>query len=58
MILKGSEIPSGSVVGAMSMVNKKFEEENILIAGAPAEKIRSDIEWCREDYAKYLKRQG
>ena len=53
MILKGSEIPSGSVVGAMSMVNKKFEEENILIAGAPAVKIRSDIEWRREDYAMF-----
>jgi hypothetical protein len=42
----------------MSMVNKKFDEENILIAGAPAEKIRSDIEWRREDYAKYLKNQN
>ncbi len=58
MILKGAVIPKGSVVGAMSMVNKKFEEENILIAGAPAEKIRSDIEWRREDYAMYMKNQS
>ena len=58
LILKGAVIPKGSVVGAMSMVNKKFDEEHILIAGAPAEKIRSDIEWRREDYAKYMKAQG
>lgn len=58
MILKGSIIPNGSVVGAMSMVNKKFKEENILIAGVPAKKIRSDIEWRREDFAKYMKNNG
>ena len=58
MVLKGAVIPKGSVIGAMSMVNKKFDEENILIAGAPAEKIRSDIEWHREDYAKYIKNRG
>jgi acetyltransferase-like isoleucine patch superfamily enzyme len=54
VILKGSVISKGSVVGAMSMVNKKFDEENIIIAGSPAEKVRSDIEWRREDYAKYI----
>lgn len=57
MVLKGAVIPKGAVVGAMSMVNKKFDEENILIAGAPAEKIRSDVEWHREDYAMYMKGQ-
>lgn len=54
MVLKGSEIPNGSVVGAMSMVNKKFDEENILLAGAPAQIIRHDIEWRREDFAMYM----
>ena len=58
MVLKGAVIPNGSVIGAMSMVNKKFDEENILIAGAPAEKIRSDIEWHREDYAMYMKNKA
>lgn len=53
LIFKGSVIPSGSVVGAGSLVNRKFEEDNILIAGSPAVKIRSDIEWCREDFAMY-----
>lgn len=54
MILKGSVIPSGSVVAAMSLVNKKFEEENALIAGVPANIVRSDIEWRREDYAMFM----
>ena len=58
IILKGAVIPNGSVVGAMSMVNKAFDEENILIAGVPAKKLRSDIEWRREDFAKYMKRNG
>ena len=53
MILKGSVIPNGSVVGAMSLVNKKFEDENTLIAGVPANIVRSDIEWRREDYAMF-----
>ena len=55
MILKGAVVPNGSVVGAMAMVNKKFEEENILIAGVPAKKVRSNIEWRREDFAKYMR---
>lgn len=55
LIFKGSVIPNGSVVGAGALVNKKFDEENILIAGVPAKKIRSDIEWRREDFAKYIK---
>ncbi|MBR6099457.1 acyltransferase [bacterium] len=58
MILKGSRIPDGCVIGAMSLVNKKFDEDNILIAGVPARKIRSNIEWRREDFAKYMKNQG
>lgn len=53
MIFKGAMVSDGSVVGAGSLVNKKFDEENILIAGSPARKIRSDIEWRREDFAKY-----
>lgn len=55
LIFKGAVIPKGSVVGAGALVNKKFDEENILIAGTPAKKIRSDIEWRREDFAKYMK---
>ncbi len=57
MVLKGAYVPNGSVIGAMSLVNKKFDQENILIAGVPARQIRSNIEWRREDFAKYMKNQ-
>lgn len=36
VILKGSIIPNGCIIGANSLINKKFEEENCLIAGNPA----------------------
>lgn len=58
LIFKGSVIPNGSIVGAGALVNKRFDEENILIAGIPAKKVRSNVEWRREDYAKYMKKQG
>ena len=54
MILKGSEISEGSIVGAMALVNKKFSEPNILIAGVPAKKIRENVAWDRADFDSYV----
>lgn len=36
VVLKGSEIPDGCIVGANAVVNKKYKVENALIAGNPA----------------------
>lgn len=47
-ILKGSKINNGSVVGINSLVTKKFETKNILIAGNPAQKIKENIYWKDE----------
>lgn len=47
MILKGSVIPSNSIIGTCSLVNKEFKEENTIIAGAPAKIIKTDINWDR-----------
>lgn len=44
-ILKGSHISSGSVVGINSLVTKKFETKNIIIAGNPAKEIKKEIIW-------------
>ncbi|PGS56027.1 acyltransferase [Bacillus sp. AFS041924] len=44
-ILKGSRISHGTIVGASSLVSKKFNDEKIIIAGNPAKKIRENIEW-------------
>ena len=47
MILKGSHIPSNSMVGACSLVNKEFTEENTVIAGVSAKIIKKDVNWDR-----------
>lgn len=54
-VLKGVEIADGSVVGTMSLVNKKFKKKNIVIAGNPAKKVRENVAWhhnCHTDYIK------
>ena len=53
MLLKGTKIRADSVVGAMSLVNRKFEEKNLLIAGIPARVIREGIDWDICDYISY-----
>lgn len=45
IILKGSVIPDNSVIGCCSLVNKKFTENNSMIAGVPAKVISHDISW-------------
>ena len=46
-ILKGVTIPDNCVIGASSLVNKPFHEENCIIGGHPAEIIRHKIYWKR-----------
>ena len=53
IILKGSYIPDGCAVAASSLVNKKFEEENVLLLGTPAKIFRRNIRWG-EPYGKYM----
>lgn len=36
LVLKGAYIPNGCIVGANSLVAKRYEEENCVIAGNPA----------------------
>jgi len=44
---KGSVIPDGCVVGAMSFVNRAFDAPNCVIAGSPARVVRDNIRWER-----------
>lgn len=42
-ILKGVHISSNSVVGAMSLVTRKFDKEKVIIAGNPARVVSEQI---------------
>lgn len=44
-IFNHSSIPDGCVIGAVSLVNKKFNKPNCLIAGVPAKIVRENIKW-------------
>lgn len=47
IVSKGATVPDGCVVGAASFVNKKFEQQNAIIAGIPAKLVRENIRWER-----------
>ncbi|MGP9675263.1 MULTISPECIES: acyltransferase [unclassified Halomonas] len=57
LISKGACIPNDSIVGAYSFVNKKFTEENVLLAGTPAEIVRQGVTWNRGRKPKFSKAQ-
>ena len=44
-VLKGSELPAKSVLGACSVLNKHFKEENCLYVGNPAKIVKRNIKW-------------
>lgn len=48
MILKGAFIARNTIIGAGSIVNKQFEQENTVLAGIPAYKIKENLNWLRE----------
>ena len=48
VILKGAHIPNGCIVGAGAVVNKRFTEENIVLAGNPAMCRKNAVTMIRE----------
>ena len=44
-ILKGVKIPDNCIIGAQSVVNKKFDKPNCIIAGIPAGVKKENINW-------------
>lgn len=42
-VLKNTTIPKGCIIGANSLVNKIFKEENVLIAGNPGKILKKNI---------------
>lgn len=52
---KGTSLGRNTVVGAKAFVCKKFEKENIVIAGVPAKIIRENVNWDSKNTEAYLK---
>ena len=48
-LLKHTCLPNNTIVGACSLVTKKFSEENLIIAGNPAKIIRKNATWHRDN---------
>ena len=48
VILKGSVIPDGCIVGANSLVTKQFCTSNTLLAGNPAREIKYNVQIYNE----------
>ena len=46
LFLKGANVPAGCIVGARSLVNKSFDEENCILAGVPAKIVRRQVRWA------------
>ena len=47
VILKGAYIPDNTIVGAASLVNKKFTTKNTVVAGIPADVKKRGVKWER-----------
>jgi acetyltransferase-like isoleucine patch superfamily enzyme len=47
IFLKGAKVSDDSIIGANSLVNKKFEK-NVIIAGSPAKIVKRDVNWDRK----------
>ena len=52
-ILKNTKISDNSIVGAGTIINKKFEDENVIIAGVPAKIIKKNVNWNRYDTEQF-----
>lgn len=44
-ILKGAFISDDTVIGMSSLVNKPFEESNVILSGLPAKVVKRNITW-------------
>ena len=53
LILKGTEIPNGAVIGANSVLSKKYTSSDFIIAGNPAKEIKKIGRWTKEPFSTF-----
>ena len=51
---KNVSIADNSIVGWGSIVTRRFDEPNVVIAGIPAKIVKRGIDWDRKSIGKYL----
>ena len=51
---KNVRICDHSIVGWGSIVTKRFDEPNVIIAGTPAKIVKRGVNWDRKSINKYL----
>lgn len=52
-ILKNTKIPDNCIIAQNSIVTKKFEKQNCVIAGNPARVVKENTNWHRERPERY-----
>lgn len=57
-VLKNTAIADYSVVGAGTLVSKKFTEPHVIIAGTPSQIVKRGINWSRDTPSNYLKKNS
>ena len=57
VLLKGSYISDGSIIGAQSTVSRQFKTPNVIIAGNPAKIIKTNIIWDVRNYGEYMQEE-
>ncbi len=57
-ILKNTHIANNSIVGAHSVVTKKFTESHCVIAGNPAKVVKTGISWDEARPNDYIKKNN
>lgn len=57
-VLKGSTIKDNTIVGNLSLVTKKFDEENCVIAGIPAQIVKRNVNWDIKEFKDYFAGNG
>lgn len=50
IILKGADVPDNSIIGTVAVVNKKYDKQNVVIAGVPGKIVKENVGWDRSDF--------
>ena len=50
---KNTKISNDSIIGWASVVTKKFNESNVVLAGNPAKIVKKDVNWNFRDLHNY-----